>query len=140
VRSRDGNRPLQSICAVSTVGTPLYFSPELCEGREYNEKSDVWALGCVLFELAALSPPFVSNNAIALGRCADLPPVSIPYYAVTVLCCVAGRMITTVLPPRLPRTYTADLEDVIFQMLDKDPGRRPSIDALLELPSVLLRV
>jgi hypothetical protein len=56
------------------------------------------------------------------------------------VCAELARMITTVLPPRLPRTYTADLEDVIFQMLDKDPARRPPIDALLDLPAVVLRV
>ena len=31
-----------------SAGTPYYMSPELCEGRPYNEKSDVWALGCIL--------------------------------------------------------------------------------------------
>ena len=34
--------------AHSIVGTPYYMSPELCEGKPYNDKSDVWALGCVL--------------------------------------------------------------------------------------------
>ena len=36
------------------VGTPCYISPELCEGKPYNQKSDIWALGCVLYELASL--------------------------------------------------------------------------------------
>ena len=58
----------QSECAKTTVGTPLYYSPELCEGRDYNEKSDVWALGCLLFELMNLMPPFLAANHIALAR------------------------------------------------------------------------
>ena len=37
--------------ANTMVGTPFYLSPEMCEERPYNEKSDVWALGCVLYEL-----------------------------------------------------------------------------------------
>jgi serine/threonine protein kinase len=36
--------------ANTVVGTPCYISPELCEGRPYNDKSDVWALGCILCE------------------------------------------------------------------------------------------
>ena len=59
----------QSECAKTTVGTPLYFSPEICEGRDYNDKSDVWALGCLLFELMALVPPFMAANQIALAKC-----------------------------------------------------------------------
>ena len=54
--------------AKSAVGTPLYFSPELCQEKEYNEKSDVWTLGCLLFELANLRPPFIATNQLALAR------------------------------------------------------------------------
>jgi serine/threonine protein kinase len=39
-------------------GTPLYASPELCDNQPYNEKTDIWSLGVVLYELAALNPPF----------------------------------------------------------------------------------
>ncbi|CAG2068093.1 unnamed protein product, partial [Timema podura] len=44
--------------AETVVGTPCYLSPELCEGRPYNEKSDIWALGCVLYEMMALHRAF----------------------------------------------------------------------------------
>ena len=40
------------------VGTPLYLSPELIKHKPYNYKVDVWALGCVLYHMAALEPPF----------------------------------------------------------------------------------
>ena len=40
------------------VGTPCYISLELCEGMPYNQKSDIWALGCVLYELASLKRAF----------------------------------------------------------------------------------
>ena len=37
--------------AHTMVGTPYYLSPEMCEEKPYNEKSDIWALGCVLYEM-----------------------------------------------------------------------------------------
>lgn len=44
--------------AFSKVGTPLYMSPEVLGGGGYSWKSDVWSLGCVLYELAMLRSPF----------------------------------------------------------------------------------
>lgn len=52
---------------MSGVGTPLYYSPELCEERPYDDKSDLWALGCVCYEMAVKSPPFLAANAVALA-------------------------------------------------------------------------
>ena len=48
--------------AKSTTGTPYYMSPELCENRPYSYKSDVWAVGVVLYELATLRQPFDAHN------------------------------------------------------------------------------
>jgi len=44
--------------AASFVGTPHYMSPELVRGRKYDRKSDVWAVGCLVYEMCALRPPF----------------------------------------------------------------------------------
>jgi hypothetical protein len=44
------------------VGTPLYFSPEICKGEKYNFKTDMWMLGCLLYELCMLKRPFVSES------------------------------------------------------------------------------
>ena len=44
------------------LGTPYYMSPELCENRPYDAKSDVWALGCVLYELTTLRRAFEGNS------------------------------------------------------------------------------
>lgn len=46
--------------ATTMVGTPCYLSPEVCRGKPYSYKSDIWSLGCVLFEMMALRPPFGS--------------------------------------------------------------------------------
>ena len=50
------------------VGTPLYMSPEVLRGDGYDFKSDIWSLGCVLYELAALRPPFMANDINALKK------------------------------------------------------------------------
>ena len=47
-------------------GTPLYLSPELCEGKEYDSSSDIWSLGAVAHELASLQPPFRAQTMPAL--------------------------------------------------------------------------
>ena len=48
------------------LGTPYYISPEMCEGKVYDEKSDIWALGCILYEMACLQKTFEGSNLPAL--------------------------------------------------------------------------
>ena len=57
----------QSKFARTNVGTPYYMSPEQTNGLKYDERSDIWAVGCVLYELAALRPPFQARNQVALA-------------------------------------------------------------------------
>ncbi|XP_072324098.1 serine/threonine-protein kinase Nek9-like [Scyliorhinus torazame] len=52
--------------AETCVGTPYYMSPELCQGEKYNFKSDIWAVGCVLFELLTLTRTFDATNPLNL--------------------------------------------------------------------------
>jgi NIMA (never in mitosis gene a)-related kinase 1/4/5 len=52
--------------AHTVVGTPYYLSPELCEEKPFNNKSDTWSLGCVLYELCTLKNPFEAQNQGAL--------------------------------------------------------------------------
>lgn len=69
----------QSNYAYTNCGTRLYFlwkftslalylSPELINEQPYNFKSDIWAFGCLMYELATFRPPFVASNQIALSR------------------------------------------------------------------------
>lgn len=50
------------------TGTPYYASPEVWRDEPYNFKSDIWSLGCVLYELITLEPPFKANNMAALHK------------------------------------------------------------------------
>ncbi|XP_018010472.1 serine/threonine-protein kinase Nek8 isoform X2 [Hyalella azteca] len=52
--------------AFTVVGTPCYLSPELCQNKPYNKKSDVWALGCILYELLTLKMAFQAETIMAL--------------------------------------------------------------------------
>ena len=52
--------------AMTCIGTPYYLSPEICKEKPYNSKGDVWALGCILYELCTFEKPFSATNPAAL--------------------------------------------------------------------------
>ena len=54
--------------AKTFVGTPYYMSPEQMSKNLYNEKSDIWSLGCLVYELCALIPPFTAPNQRLLAE------------------------------------------------------------------------
>jgi serine/threonine protein kinase len=56
----------ETVHSKTFVGTPYYMSPEMCMNQSYTNKSDIWSLGCVLFEVAALEYPFKGKNLMAL--------------------------------------------------------------------------
>lgn len=93
--------------AQTNVGTPFYMSPEIINGNKYGEKSDVWSLGCLLYELASLRPPFDATNQLQLAMKIN-----------------AGKF------HRIPNKYSDELNSAIRNMLQVDPNRRPKIEAL----------
>jgi len=52
--------------AMTVQGTPYYMSPEVCQNKPYTQKSDIWALGCILYELCTLKHAFHSENLLGL--------------------------------------------------------------------------
>uniref|UniRef100_A0A8C4WH60 non-specific serine/threonine protein kinase n=1 Tax=Gopherus evgoodei TaxID=1825980 RepID=A0A8C4WH60_9SAUR len=99
--------------ASTFVGTPYYLSPELCEDVPYSSKSDIWALGCVLFEMCVLKPPFDGINLVSL------------FYKI-----VKGEYAA------VPECYSEPLHGLIQTILEKCPGKRPSASSILNIPYV----
>ena len=91
--------------ASTVIGTPYYLSPELIEGTAYSFKSDVWALGCVLYELCTLKHAFDAANMCQL-----------------VLKILRGKFA----PPDGGR-FSPPLVALIDDMLQLDPDARPSL-------------
>lgn len=91
--------------AHTIVGTPYYLSPELCEEKPYNNKSDIWSLGCVLYELCTLRHPFEAANQGAL----------------------ALKILRGHFNP-IPSTYSRSLKEMVDKLLTKDYRTRPDIE------------
>ena len=91
-------------------GSPLYLSPEVWRAATCSHKSDIWSIGCVIYELLAQVPPFAAPE-------------------------LAYKVITDP-PPPLPEEYSAGLRKIVFSMLEKDPAKRPSAAELLRMPAV----
>ncbi|TKR97014.1 hypothetical protein L596_010943 [Steinernema carpocapsae] len=96
--------------AQTVVGTPFYISPEMCEGKPYNNKSDIWALGCILYEMACLQKTFDGSN---------LPAV--------VNKIMKGEY------EQVKGPYSNKLKILIRQMLRTEPTERPSAKDLLDV-------
>src|SRR5438552_18476365 len=70
--------------ASTYVGTPFYMSPEICAAERYTLKSDIWSLGCIIYELCSREPPFNAKSHFQLvqrikeGKIAPLPAVYSP--------------------------------------------------------------
>ncbi|XP_040207418.1 serine/threonine-protein kinase Nek2 [Rana temporaria] len=99
--------------AKTFVGTPYYMSPEQMNRMSYNEKSDIWSLGCLLYELCALSPPFTAYNQKELAEKIKI-----------------GKF------RRIPYRYSEELNQIITQMLNLKDYLRPSIEEVLQTPLV----
>ena len=100
----------RGLCMTQT-GTPYYASPEVWRDMPYDGKSDIWSLGCVVYESAALRPPFQAKDMEGLYRKV-----------------LRGQY------PRLPSHYSSDLSDVIGALLQVNPRHRPSAEQMLQMP------
>jgi NIMA (never in mitosis gene a)-related kinase len=52
----------------SFVGSILYSAPEVVMNLPYTEKSDIWSIGCILYQLLMMEPPFDGDNPLAIAK------------------------------------------------------------------------
>uniref|UniRef100_A0A8C7GTA7 non-specific serine/threonine protein kinase n=1 Tax=Oncorhynchus kisutch TaxID=8019 RepID=A0A8C7GTA7_ONCKI len=90
------------------VGTPYYVSPEIWDSKPYNNKSDVWSLGCVLYELCTLRHPFQA-----------------PSWKSLIMKVCRGSY------PPLPQHLPYELHYLVKQMFKTNPKDRPSLHTIL---------
>ncbi|XP_037787785.1 serine/threonine-protein kinase Nek9-like [Penaeus monodon] len=102
--------------AHTVLGTPYYISPEMCEGKQYDEKSDIWALGCILYEMACLQKTFEGSNLPAL----------------------VNKIMKGHFAP-IKGNYSPGFKQLVRDLLQRDPEFRPTAAELVSerLPELL---
>lgn len=89
------------------VGTPLYMAPEQIDGRQVDQRADIYALGIMLYEMVTGSPPFYEGNIEYQHLHKRVPPITI--------------------------NVTEDLKNIIYKCLEKEPDTRfQSIDEVMQ--------
>ena len=90
------------------MGTPYYVSPEVVRGAGYDWKSDVWSMGCLLYELALLRSPFEMEGANLYD--------------------VFQKISKGEFPPLPADAFSGPLRSLVARMLQIDPAKRPELE------------
>jgi NIMA (never in mitosis gene a)-related kinase len=99
--------------ARTSIGTPYYLAPEICQQKPYSWSADIWAVGCVTYELAMLKVPFDAQDFKQLCNRIVRGP-----------------------SPKLSKEWSNSLRDMCAAMLATDARKRPSASELLQWPVV----
>jgi NIMA (never in mitosis gene a)-related kinase len=95
------------------TGTPYYACPEVWKDQPYDNKSDIWSLGCVVYEMATLVPPFRATSMKGLSQ----------------------KVCKGIYDP-IPSHFSSEFNQLIRSCLQVKPSQRPSCDRLLEMPGI----
>ena len=96
--------------ATTHVGTPYYMSPEVLGKGQYNEKSDIWSLGCCIYEIVMGKPPFYARSYDELRKHVNEGTIK-----------------------SLPEQYSREFNDILKLMFERDPIKRPSAEEIFRL-------
>lgn len=102
----------------SMVGTILYSCPEVVQSQPYGEKADVWASGCILYQMATLQPPFYSSNMLAL----------------------ATKIVEAEYEPIPSGQYSDKVSETVSRCLTPNPDGRPDIVQVASIISEVMLV
>ena len=94
------------------TGTPNYAAPEIWKNLPYNYKSDIWSLGCVLYEMITLNLPFINNS---------------------------GKLYSNIIKgeiKKIPEKYSEDLNNIVHLLIQINQDKRPSCKELLNNPVI----
>ena len=99
------------------TGTPYYASPEVWKDLSYDNKSDIWSLGCVLYEIITLFPPFRAQNMETLFKKVIKGDIN-----------------------RIPDKYSYDLFIIVQLLIQVKPEKRPSCDEILQNDIIIKKI
>lgn len=95
------------------TGTPFYTSPEVWSEKPYDYKSDIWSVGCIIYEMCSLRPPFRGQSLEQLYK-----------------------SITRGVYEPIPSIYSKELHTIINLLLQLNPTKRPNCDSFMEHPLI----
>ena len=98
--------------AMTVQGTPYYMSPEVCQNKPYTYQSDIWALGCILYELCTLRHAFHAENLLGL----------------------VFKIVQEGFDPI--EGYSKEMGQLVENLLIKDEKKRPRIMEIINYPFV----
>jgi NIMA (never in mitosis gene a)-related kinase len=99
------------------AGTPFYASPEVWSEKPYDHKSDIWSLGCVLYEMCTLKPPFRAEDRKSL-------------------CMKICKGVYSAIPSH----YSAELGNVVKELLTVSTTARPGLEQVMKISVVESKV
>lgn len=111
--SRQYEDSLSNPVGSTFCGTPYYLSPELWRRAPYSKKSEMWALGCVLYEVMSLRRPYAGRHMDELIE----------------------NIVNAHYEP-LPEHYSPELRNVVCQLMELEPNNRPSLRQLFQQPFI----
>ena len=99
--------------AMTACGTPYFMPPEVCMGKPYDSKADVWAIGVILYELITFKKPFDSDSINGVFEKIKKSPIE-----------------------PLPQSVDSSLKLLVSSLLNKDYNKRPNIFEISKIPCI----
>jgi serine/threonine-protein kinase len=99
-----GSKRLTFAKFTQTMGTPDYISPEQVKGKRGDARSDIYALGVMLYEMLTGKVPFTGSNAFTIMN---------------------DRLLNNPVPPReIDPAISPQLQEIIYRAIERDPAKR----------------